>query len=102
MRFKVPRQINVTNDPATTERIDMRSFASGVIAISAGTGINFYAAKDETETPKAIHDDSDSPVAKSFTVDKWTKIPDDCFGVLWLVPVLAGASSGVLDAMLGD
>lgn len=102
-RFKVHRaNISGTNSAGTTGRIDMRSFAAGSIKIAAGTGVAFYAAPNMTATPKAIHDKNDSPVALTITADKWVPIPDECFGVLFLVPVLSGVSSGDIEVMLGD
>lgn len=85
---------------STSGNIPFASFAGGVVMIAntgGATGINWHGTPDMSVTPRQIYSDG-AAVSSAVTVG-CVNIPDACFAVPFVVPVIAGATTAVTCAM---
>jgi len=94
-RFRDTVAITASSSAATTTpRIGFSPFAGGCVIIAAtggGTQINWYGSAGASDTPVQIYADG-AAVTTSLTVGVHP-IPDACFALPFIAPVISGATS---------
>lgn len=83
----------ITTDPATTEPIDFREAAGGVVFLPAEAGINtlaFYAAPARGVDPLPLVDAAGNVVELEVAAGHAYALPDACFGIGLLFLVADG------------
>lgn len=103
LRNKSQKPITATNDPTTSDKINMGSHASGMYLVPAGvTAVAWYVALTANDVdPKPLYDDNNAAVSQTVTAGTWRRLPDDTFGAEFLVPVLTGSAEAALKLSLG-
>lgn len=94
--------VTANSSAATTSgNIPFAKFAGGVVMIAATnscTKIDWHGTVDMAVTPRAIYADG-SAVTSSVTVG-CVNIPDGCFAVPFVVPVVSGGTTCAMTVML--
>jgi hypothetical protein len=94
--------ITANSSAATTSgNIPFGPFAGGVVVIAStgsATQINWHGTPSMSVTPRQIYADG-SAVTSSLTVG-CINIPDACFAVPFVVPVLVGGTTCAMTALL--
>jgi len=96
-------EVKLTDSIETTEAVDFRSAASGLIAIPVGstiTELTYYAAVAPGVPPLPLHDAAGSAVVQAVAAGGTYVLPEACFGA-GVLAITADAAGAVAVSLKG-
>lgn len=94
-----PQSLSLTSSPSTTQRIQYRSSAGGVLFVSAIAGgaatITWWAAQEPGSEASQVLDASGNAITTAITAGTVRLIPDSLYGCHTLVPVVNAGTATV-------